>query len=132
MGLNRALVGKRYAQTRVVLDAARVRLFSTSIGHEGDGVPPTLVTAPEIAAGLSNVVADRELGLDLSRVLHGEQEYEWSRPLRVGEELTATSTIEDIRGRPALEFLVVRTEMTDATGDPVCVGRSTLIVRGGS
>jgi acyl dehydratase len=94
-------------------------------------VPPTFATAPEHAAGLTNVIADAELGLDLSKVLHGEQEYEWIRPMRFGESLTAETVIESIRGRGAMRFVTLRTLLRDEAGETVVVGRSTLIVREG-
>ena len=130
MGLNASLVGRTYPPVAFALEARRVAAFAAVVGHPGDGVPPTVVTAPELAAGLANVVADPELRLDFSRVLHGEQEYQWERSLSVGESLTAEATIEEIRSRGALEFLTLRTEIRDDEGRVVVVGRSRLIVRG--
>ncbi len=124
-----ALEGKRYPSLRFVVDADRVRTFALAVGHPGDGVPPTFVTAPELAVGLSNVVTDPELGISLDHVLHGEQEYEWRRPLSVGEELIADATIERVRGKGGTWFVTVRTEFTDGAGAPVATGRCTLIVR---
>jgi acyl dehydratase len=129
MPLNRELIGKRYDPRTVVVNAQRVSSFASAIGHDGDGVPPTFVTAPEIEAGFANVIADPGLGLDLSRILHGEQEYEWSRSLEVGETVTSAARIEDIRGRPSLEFLTLRTEIRGADGALVCLATSTLIHR---
>ena len=76
MTLNASLVGKTYPPLAFALVADRVARFAEAVGHPGAGVPPTFATVPELAAGLQNVLADPELGLDLSRVLHGEQEYE--------------------------------------------------------
>ena len=132
VGLNRELVGRAYPPVVFEVGADRVEAFARVVGHPGGGVPPTLVTAPELAAGLDNVLADRELGVDLAHVLHGEQRYAWHRPLEVGETVTASATIEDIRGRPALEFLTLRTEIRDAGGELVCEGRTTLLHRGSS
>jgi len=130
--LNRALVGKRYPGVELVVDAERVARFAAAVGHAGGGVPPTFVTAPDLAAGLANVLADRDLGVDLARVLHGDQQYTWHRPLDVGETVVAVAEIEDIRGRPVLEFLTLRTEIRDASAELVCEGRATLIHRGES
>jgi MaoC dehydratase-like protein len=130
MALNRSLIRKMYPPERFVVTPERALVFANAVGHPGDGVPPTFVTAPEIAAGLANVVGDADLGLDLSRVLHSEQEYGWTRPLEPGETVTATATIEDIRGRPSLELLTLRTEIRDASSAVVCVARSTLVHRG--
>jgi acyl dehydratase len=129
MNASAALEGKRYPRLRFVVDAERVRAFARAVGHPGDGVPPTFVTAPELAVGLSNVVTDPQLGISLEQVLHGEQEYEWRRPLSVGEELTADATIERVRGKGGTWFVTLRTEFTDADGASVATGRCTLIVR---
>ena len=129
MGLNDSLVGKTYPPVVFVIEEQRVRAFAAAVGHLGGGMPPTFATAPEVAAGLANVIADPELGLDLSSILHGEQEYEWTRPLRVGETVTAEATIESIRGRGSIRFLTLRTLLRDGSGGIVVAARSTLIVR---
>lgn len=131
MALNASLVGKTYPPVSFALEAGRVAAFGAAVGHPVGSVPPTLITAPELVAGLANVVADPELGLDFSSVLHGEQEYEWRRPLALGEVLTAEATIEEIRGRAGLEFLTLRTDLRDVAGRTVAVARSRLIVREG-
>ncbi len=130
MPLNAALEGKAYPAVAFTVEEEHVKRFAAAVGDDGSFVPPTFVTAPEIAAGLAKVIADAELGLDFARVVHGEQEYEWFRPVRVGETLTVQGTIEGIRGKGGHEFLTLRTEFGDAGGEPVVVARSTLIVRG--
>lgn len=129
MALNAQLVGKTYPPIAFPLEAERVARFAAVIGHEGDDVPPTFVTAPELAAGLRNVLADDELGLELSNVLHAEQEYEWGRPLTIGETLTAETTIADIRTKGAMSFVTLRTDLRDEGRRTVVVATSTLLVR---
>jgi len=129
MTLNASLVGKTYPRIAFALVAERVAAFAEAVGHPGAGVPPTFATVPELEAGLANVLADPDLGLDLSRVLHGEQEYEWARPLSIGETGTAEASIEEIRSRGGIEFLTLRTELRDEAGQVVVVALSRLIVR---
>jgi hypothetical protein len=131
VSLNEALQGKAYPPVAFEVEEPRVRAFAAAVGYAGGEVPPTFATAPEHAAGLANVIADAELGLDLSKVLHGEQEYEWIRPMRLGESLTAETVIESIRGRGAMRFVTLRTLLRDEAGETIVVGRSTLIVREG-
>ncbi|HEX6332561.1 MAG TPA: MaoC family dehydratase N-terminal domain-containing protein [Actinomycetota bacterium] len=130
MALNPRRVGTTYPPQAFVLDADRVSAFADAVGHPGGGVPPTFVTAAEFAT-LAGVVSDPDLGLDYARVVHGQQEYEWGRPLVVGEALSAATTVEAIRSRGDLEFLTLRTELLDESGRVVVVARSTMIVRGG-
>ena len=130
MALSPDVEGSTYPPVRFRVDEVRVRAFADAVGHRGPGVPPTIVTVPEIEAGLDHVVSDPRLGIDLSRVLHGEQEYRWSRPVLVGETLIASATIESIRDKGGMRFLILRTEVVDEAGELVASGRSTLIVRG--
>ena len=130
MALSASLQGKSYPAVRVTIDPERVRTFAHAVDHRGPGVPPTILTVPEIEAGLSNVLADPELGVDLARVLHGEQSFEWSRPVAAGETLIAHASIESIRGRAAMQFLTLRTDIRDERGDRVALARSTLLIRG--
>jgi hypothetical protein len=132
MPLNADLVGKTYPPVRIDVDPERVRAFAVAVSHPGDGVPPTFATVPEIVAGLGNVVRDPDLGVDLARVLHGDQEYRWERPIGVGETLVAQATIDSIRGKGDTEFLGIRTEIRDGAGELVVQARTTLVVRGGA
>lgn len=132
VALNSRVQGRTYPAMAFSLEADRVAAFAASIRHPGEDVPPTFVTAPELAAGLDNALADPELGLDLSRVLHTEQEYEWGRPLAIGETLTAEATIEEIRIKGGLGIVKIRTDLRDEARRMVVVATSTLVVREGS
>ncbi|HXF72869.1 MAG TPA: MaoC family dehydratase N-terminal domain-containing protein [Actinomycetota bacterium] len=127
--LNEALVGKRYPEVRFEVDAERARAFAAAVGAWEGFVPPTFATAPEVA-GLAQVIDDPELGLDLSRVVHGEQSYEWRRPLRVGDILRCRPRIEAVRSKGGTGFLTVTSEIVDARGQLVVVARCTLVELG--
>jgi acyl dehydratase len=75
------------------------------------------------------IVTDPELALDFTRVVHGDQEYEHRRPLRIGETLTVRSTITSIRQKGGLAFLTIETELVGDDGNVAAIGRSTMIER---
>ena len=129
--MNEALEGKGYPSVAFTVEQAHTARFARVVGHEGDGVPPTFPTAAEFAA-LTQVIEDPELALDFAHVLHAEQEYEYRRPLVVGDRLTLTPRLAQIRRKGALEFCTVETEMRDAAGDVVVIARNSLVVRGGA
>lgn len=130
MPMNVGSERKTYPAIRFEVREEHVRAFAHAIGDDGSFFPPTFVTAPEIRAGLAQVVEDADLGMDYARVVHGEQEYEWSRPVRVGDVLEVRSTIESIRAKGGHEFLTLRTELRDEAGELVVLARSSLVVRG--
>jgi N-terminal half of MaoC dehydratase len=122
-----AAEGKVYPPVSFEVTPAHVESFRAVVGGP-EGVPPTFATAAEFTA-MPQVVADRELALDFTRVVHGSQAYEHHRPMRAGERLTATLRIETIRVRGLNGFLTIVTELTDAGGDLVCTATSTMIER---
>ena len=74
-----------------------------------------------------------ELGLNFMTLVHGEQEFEYARPIRAGETLTLVGRIADIYEKTGasgtLDFVVLETEARDAEGRPVFFSRNTLISR---
>ena len=145
VALNQALKGKEYGEVRLPVVREQVLQFADAIG-EDDPVfrdveaaraagfpeqlaPPTFVTKMQIMSS-GQVVVDPELGLDYSRVVHGEQEYVWHRPVVVGDVLIGVPRIADIYAKKSNEYLVIEAEIRDDRGGLVVVGRSTLISRG--
>ena len=119
--------GKTYEPVPFDVDEARVRVFHDLFGGP-PGVPPTFLTAAEFSV-LPHVIGDPELALDFRTVVHGSQEYEFHRPLLLGETLTVTARIASIRQKGGNGFLVIEMRMTDVTGRTVAVTRSTMIER---
>jgi acyl dehydratase len=125
--MNAAAAGKSYPEAAFTVDPERVAAFR-AVFDEVTGVPATFATAAEFTV-IPEVVADPELDLDFTRVLHGSQEYSFQRPLEEGERLTIRSKIESIREMGGSGFLVLATELVDPDGAVVCTARSTLIER---
>src|SRR5262245_11263554 len=114
MPLNQALKGKEYQRVSFTVERDRVVQFADAIGDpspiyrdpvaakeagfEEQIAPPTFVTVMQILTS-GQVVLDQELGLNYALVVHGEQEYEWHRPVRVGDVLSAVPRILDIYSR---------------------------------
>ena len=73
--------------------------------------------------------------LDLRRLLHGGQEFEYLKPIYVGDTLTAltkvTNVYEKTGGRGGtMTFIIMDTEFTNQQGEKVAVSRATLIETG--
>ncbi|MBC3843821.1 MaoC family dehydratase [Streptacidiphilus sp. 4-A2] len=99
-----------------------------ALGHPDVIAPPTfpfLITYR--AAG--QVVNDPELGLDFSRVVHGDQRFSYTRPVRAGDRLTVTCSIESIKTLAGNDVLTVRGEVHDESGEPVVTAQMMLVAR---
>jgi acyl dehydratase len=145
MALNTDLIGKKYQEIDYVVEREAVNKFVEAIGeqdpiyrdpeaakaagHPEQVAPPTFITVIQIMTS-GQVVHDQELGLDYSRVVHGEQSYRYERPLYVGDHIKATPRLSNIQTRKSNEFLTTEAEVYDAAGELVLTARSTLISRG--
>jgi acyl dehydratase len=146
MALDPSFVGRSYpAAGTYQVGREKIREFAEAIG-DGDALYrdpsaarscgyPDVIAPPTFAIILSlraqqALISDPELGLDYSRVVHGDQAFTHHRPIRAGDELTATLHVDGVRTMGGNDMLTVRCEITDGAGDPVTTARSMLVVRG--
>ena len=145
--IDRTHIGAELPGHTVEVEPRRLRLFSEAIGEAEP------VTADEAAAGagpaprpvpptfLFTLELERpgpfdwltSLGVDLSRILHGEQSFVYHAPVLAGDRVTFAPRISDIQSKKggALELLVRETIVTNQTGARVATLRSVLAVRNG-
>ena len=146
MPLDQSFVGRTYPPTPPYeVGRERIREFADAIGdanpayrdpeaaralgHPDVIAPPTFGIVLSMTAG-RQVVADPELGLDYSRVVHGEQRFVINRPIRAGDRLTVTVSVEDIRAAAGNDLITTRGDVRTVDGEPVLTAYSTLVARG--
>lgn len=96
--------------------------------HRGVVAPPGFAAVYAIEP-FARAIVDPALGIDLVRLLHGEQDLEWLEPVRPGDVLTTTGEITRIDARGALDVLEVTTTSTNQHGRTVLRGVWTAVVR---
>lgn len=104
-------------------DAAR------ALGHPDVIAPPTFAIVASMRT-TGAVVFDPDLGLDYSRVVHGEQHFVHHRPIRAGDVLVVTPTVRDIRAAGRNELMTIDSDITTVDGEAVCRATNTLVSRG--
>lgn len=100
-----------------------------ALGHPDVIAPPTFVIVLSMTAG-GQVVFDPELGLDYTRVVHGEQRFAYSRPVRAGDRLVAVVSVENIRSAAGNDMISTKGEISTEDGEHVVTTYSTLVARG--
>ena len=146
MALDAGFIGRTYPPTAVYeVGREKIREFADAIGdpnpvyrdpavaqdlgHRDVPAPPTFPIAITWPAA-TVIIEDPDLGLDFSRVLHGEQRFVYKRPVYADDQLTATVVIEDISERLGQGFLSTRTDLETVDGELVVSGFSKLVVVG--
>jgi len=101
-----------------------------ALGYPDVVAPPTFAMVIQDLT-LQQLLAEPDSGIELSRVLHAEQRFRYSRPIVAGDELTATLSVTGIRSVGGNAMVTSEAEITDATGGHVVTATSVLLVGGG-
>jgi acyl dehydratase len=146
VALNPDFIGRTYPPGPAYLvGREKIREFATAIGDvnpayhdvsaaQALGYPDVIAppTFPFVIAmrAMAAATFDPELGLDYTRVVHGEQSFSYTRPIVAGDELVAVSTIENIRSVAGNDLLTTRTDISTVTGEHVVSSTSVIVSRG--
>ncbi len=146
MPLNQSFAGRAYPPTPPYeVGREKIREFADAIGATDpayrdrraaqDAGYPEVIAPPTFPIVLTMAVTrqifdDPELGLDFSRVVHGDQRFRYTRPVCAGDRLSCICVIEDVTGRGGHTFLTARIEVTARDDEPVVTVWSKLVVRG--
>ncbi|MER0245546.1 MaoC family dehydratase N-terminal domain-containing protein [Streptomyces sp. HSW2009] len=99
-----------------------------ALGHLDVIAPPTFIfTLAQRAT--DQVVHDPELGLDYSRVVHGDQRFVYSRPIYAGDRLTVVVHVDNIKTLAGNDVVDLRGEVDTDTGEHVVTVYLTLVSR---
>jgi len=146
MALDRALVGRSYPPSAVYeVGRAKIAEFAAAVGatdpvhtdaeaaraagHADVVAPPTFAIVVSLEAAMA-VLEDPDVALDYSRVVHGEQRFTHHRPIRAGDRLVATTTIDAARTVAGNDLLSTRGDVATVDGEQVLTAYSTLVARG--
>jgi acyl dehydratase len=91
--------------------------------------PPTFAVVIQ-ERSLKTVLSDKEVGIDFSRVVHGDQRFIHVRPIVAGDELISELEISSIKSLAGNFMVTFETKIFDAAKLLVCTAISTLVVRG--
>jgi acyl dehydratase len=138
MDVDRSEIGKWHPGATLRVEFGKVREFARAIKDANPLyfdearclAPPTFLMT--IAHWMDLSATRPGPKLDLRRLLHGEQEFEYLKPIRPGDVLTTRSRTKDVFEKPGkrggrMLFVVGETEFTNQRGEVVAYMRSTSI-----
>ncbi len=158
MAVNRKHLGRRYGPFRVQVGVEQIKDFVAATGggvpghvfasppdghhhpwtwdeaaakaspHGGIVAPPAFATTFAIEP-FSSACSDPELAVNVLRLVHGEQEFEFHEPVRPGDVLETVGEITRLQERGNLDFVEVTTTTHNQHGRLVVKGVWTAIVR---
>jgi hypothetical protein len=151
VAIDKRHVGRRYGPYRFEVGLEGVRDFASATGDgvpgrvwagrsqpgssNGEAAPAGPSVAPPTYAAVfaiqpfASAISDPELKVNVLRLVHGEQEFEFFEPVRPGDVLDTTGVITRLQERGTLDFIEVTTESHNQHGRLAVRGIWTAIVR---
>ncbi|MCA0244827.1 MAG: MaoC family dehydratase N-terminal domain-containing protein [Proteobacteria bacterium] len=143
---DKSLIGRVLNHGKVDVEKGRLRFFAKATGqadpvysdeaaardagHPALPVPPTFLMCLNSEVG-SLLDTLNTLRLDLGRILHAEQAFDYHRAAYAGDTLSFETKVADVYEKKggALLFVVNQTRVTNQRGEHVADLRSTIVQR---
>ena len=137
--IDRSLIGQWGPEGQLCVERGKIAEFARAVKEdnpayakgEAPPAPPTFLMT--IAHWIGNLGETRQgIKLDYRRLLHGEQEFEYVRPIRAGDVLTFRSRTKDVFQKEGkrggtMTFVLGETEFKNQRGEVVAYMRNTAI-----
>jgi acyl dehydratase len=145
--VDQSAIGRTFSPIAAHVEPGRLRFFLNTIGeanplhrdraaaraagYSATPVPPTYLFCLEMMDAEEPFEFLAALDIDLARILHGEQRFNYHAPIVVGDTLTfkprVTGVIDKKGG--AMTLLTIETEVTNQDGVHVADTVRTVVVR---
>jgi len=140
LALDKRFIGQTFPSTTFAVDKEMIKRYCKAVEEfdpafkEGEVSPPTFASCfliPSMMGAMSELsnLIDPSL---IARIVHGEQEYEFCRPIKPGM-YTLEGRIADITEKMArsgmLDIITLETSAKNEKGEISVIGRATILVR---
>ena len=134
MTIDATMVGRSYSAAAEPYQVGRdkIREFAEAIGDPNpayrgnDPIAPPTFAFVLSARALDLLLADPDLGLRLDRIVHGAQKFNYVRPIKAGDEVTATATITTVRKAGDVEVIMYETVLSTVDGEHLATSTATV------
>src|SRR5882757_3316282 len=145
--VDQSAVGRAFTPVTARVEPGRLRFFLDTLGesnplyrdveaarvsgYSAQPVPPTYLFCLEMMDAAEPFEFLTTLEIDLARVLHGEQRFDYYAPVVVGDTLTFRPRVTGVTDKKggAMTLVVVETEVTNQNGVHVADTSRTVVVR---
>lgn len=144
--IDKSFIGHEQAPIKVDIEKGRLKFFAKATGQKDPiyldeeaakaagypalPAPPTFLFSVEMERKNPMEFLDI-LGVNIGRILHGEQVFAYHKPICAGDTITLNARIEDIYDKKggAMEFIVQKFTASNQHGDEVAEMTRTIVVR---
>ena len=112
----------------VTVTQSEIDAFCAVISEADTRVAPPTFSIRISLSQYESILTQPEIGVDWSRLVHGDQKFEIFRPVVAGDDFKCSATIESLRVAAGNEIISVRSDLHNGN-ELVVSSWSTLVVR---
>jgi len=142
-----SVIGRQTQPKTIVVEQGQVQFFAKATGamnpiywdldtakeagHPAIPTPPTFLFCLDILAPTKDASLLKILGVDIGKILHGEQRFTYAKQIYTGDEVTLTSKVIEAYDKKggALQFYVTETQAVNQHGESVGGMTSSMVIR---
>lgn len=144
MALSKDIVGRKLDSYKFTVERGKVKEFCKAIGEtnpiyldpaeakkagfEDTPIPPTFQTT-FMFWGYPKIWDDmKDMGIDISRLLHMKEEYRYLKPVYPGTTVSAAGEVVDVK-TGKMDMVTFKTTYTDEKGQPCIEAEMAIVIR---
>ena len=145
--VDKSAIGVNFTPVQARVEPGRLRYFLETMGERnplfrdaaaakaagfaGAPVPPTYLFCLEMMDSENPFEFLKTLNIDIGRILHGEQSFDYHAPVVVGDTLTFQSRVADVADKKggAMTIVNVETRVTNQHGQHVADTFRSVVIR---
>ncbi len=145
MAIDKKFIGKEYKPITYVVGQEKIKEYALAVKdlnplyidpefakkskYSSVVAPPMFVVvyAKEV---MDNLFSDRELNLNMARLVHGEQEFNFHKVVKANDVIKTTGKIKNIYEKGNNDFVELETKSYNQNNELVVDGNWVFIIRG--
>jgi len=138
MGLNKEYIGREYTPEIYLVENSHIKAYASAIGasHSSDKSPPCFTVTYELPL-IYKILKTPELHgspeqvkKNMMMLLHGDQTFQFYKPIHAGDRITSTVSILDIIDMGSGEVIKIGALSSDEDGNKLVESVWGLFIRG--
>jgi len=135
MPVDTKFIGREYKPVTYVIGQEKIKEYALAIGdlnplYINSGIAPPMFVVVFARETMVNLFSDTELNLNMPRLLHGEQEFNFHKTVKANDTIITQSKIKNIYQKNNNDFVELETKSYNQNKELVTEGLWTFVIRG--
>lgn len=145
MAIDKKFIGKEYEPVKYIVGREKIKEYANAIGDDnplyrdeeaakkskyGSIIAPPMFIVVYSRDSMFKLFEDKEIDINFSRLVHGEQEFSFHEPVKENDTITTIGKVKDIFDKKNNDFVILETKSTNQENKLVAEGIWTFVIRG--